>query len=119
MRSELSSWLAWEKGWTLASVEVGVREQVWEETGFVVAVNSQPESRLGSRRERRTLGGRVAEQVGEDHRPPSDSERKGDISDGILAATVLEYSPESYQNILKQAPFQCTCIVQRYAWLVA
>ena len=27
-----------------------------------------------------------------------------DISDGILAATVLEHSPESYQNILKQAP---------------
>ena len=27
-----------------------------------------------------------------------------DISDGILAATVLEYSPGSYQNILKQAP---------------
>ena len=27
-----------------------------------------------------------------------------DISDGILAATVLEYSPESYQIILKQAP---------------
>ena len=27
-----------------------------------------------------------------------------DISGGILAATVLEHSPESYQNILKQAP---------------
>ena len=27
-----------------------------------------------------------------------------DISDGILAATVLEHSPEAYQNILKQAP---------------
>ena len=27
-----------------------------------------------------------------------------DISDGILAATVLEHSPENYQNILKQAP---------------
>ena len=27
-----------------------------------------------------------------------------DISDGFLAATVLEHSPESYQNILKQAP---------------
>ena len=27
-----------------------------------------------------------------------------DISDGILAATALEHSPESYQNILKQAP---------------
>ena len=27
-----------------------------------------------------------------------------DISDGILAAAVLEHSPESYQNILKQAP---------------
>ena len=27
-----------------------------------------------------------------------------DISDGISAATVLEHSPESYQNILKQAP---------------
>ena len=27
-----------------------------------------------------------------------------DMSDGILAATVLEHSPESYQNILKQAP---------------
>ena len=27
-----------------------------------------------------------------------------DISDGILAATVLEHSPESYQNIQKQAP---------------
>ena len=27
-----------------------------------------------------------------------------DISDGILVATVLEHSPESYQNILKQAP---------------
>ena len=27
-----------------------------------------------------------------------------DISDGILAAMVLEHSPESYQNILKQAP---------------
>ena len=27
-----------------------------------------------------------------------------DISDGILAATVLEHSLESYQNILKQAP---------------
>ena len=27
-----------------------------------------------------------------------------DISDGIWAATVLEHSPESYQNILKQAP---------------
>ena len=27
-----------------------------------------------------------------------------DISNGILAATVLEHSPESYQNILKQAP---------------
>ena len=27
-----------------------------------------------------------------------------DISDGILAATVLEHSPKSYQNILKQAP---------------
>ena len=26
-----------------------------------------------------------------------------DISDSILAATVLEHSPESYQNILKQA----------------
>ena len=26
------------------------------------------------------------------------------ISDGILAAKVLEHSPESYQNILKQAP---------------
>ena len=28
-----------------------------------------------------------------------------DISNGILAATVLEHSPESYQNILKQVPF--------------
>ena len=27
-----------------------------------------------------------------------------DISDDILAATVLEHSPESYQNILKQVP---------------
>ena len=27
-----------------------------------------------------------------------------DISDGIFAATVLEHSPESYQNTLKQAP---------------
>ena len=27
-----------------------------------------------------------------------------DISDGIFAATVLEHSPESYQNVLKQAP---------------
>ena len=27
-----------------------------------------------------------------------------DISDGILAATVLEHSPEAYENILKQAP---------------
>ena len=27
-----------------------------------------------------------------------------DISDGILAATVLEHSPECYQNILKQVP---------------
>ena len=27
-----------------------------------------------------------------------------DISDGILAATVLEHSPGAYQNILKQAP---------------
>ena len=27
-----------------------------------------------------------------------------DISDGILAATVLEHSPDSYQNILMQAP---------------
>ena len=27
-----------------------------------------------------------------------------DISDGILAATVLEHSPERYQNIVKQAP---------------
>ena len=27
-----------------------------------------------------------------------------DISGGILAATVLEHSPESHQNILKQAP---------------
>ena len=27
-----------------------------------------------------------------------------DISDGILAATVLEHSSESYHNILKQAP---------------
>ena len=27
-----------------------------------------------------------------------------DISDAILAATVLKHSPESYQNILKQAP---------------
>ena len=41
-----------------------------------------------------------------------------DISDGILAATVLEHSPESYQNILKQAPFQGASIVQRNAWLV-
>ena len=41
-----------------------------------------------------------------------------DISDGILAATVLEHSSESHQNILKQAPFQCASIVQRNAWLV-
>ena len=27
-----------------------------------------------------------------------------DISDGIMAATVLEHSPEAHQNILKQAP---------------
>ena len=27
-----------------------------------------------------------------------------DISDGILVATVLEHSPEAYQNILRQAP---------------
>ena len=27
-----------------------------------------------------------------------------DISDGILAAAVLEHSPESFQNILKQTP---------------
>ena len=43
-----------------------------------------------------------------------------DISDGILAATVLEHSPGSYQNILKQASSnQCANIVQRNAWLVA
>ena len=42
-----------------------------------------------------------------------------DISDGILAAAVLEHSPETYQKILKQAPFKCARIVQCYAWLVA
>ena len=41
-----------------------------------------------------------------------------DISDGILAATVLEHSPESCQSILKASPFQCASIVQRNAWLV-
>ena len=40
-----------------------------------------------------------------------------DISDGILAATVLEHSPESYQNILKQAPSNVRA-VQRNACLV-
>ena len=52
----------------MASIEVGVRGQVWEQTSCVVAVSE-------------------------------------DISDGILAATVLEHSREAYQNILKQAPF--------------
>ena len=41
-----------------------------------------------------------------------------DISDGILAATVLENSPESYQNILKQAPsyVRASCSAKR-GWL--
>ena len=51
--------------------------------------------------ERRSLGGRVAEQVGEDLNRTASGV---DISDGVLAATVLEHSPESHQNILKQAP---------------
>ena len=41
-----------------------------------------------------------------------------DISDGILAATVLEHSPESYQKHPEASPFQCASIVQRNAWLV-
>ena len=40
-----------------------------------------------------------------------------DISDGILAATVLEHSLEAYHNILKQSPSKVR-IVQRNAWLV-
>ena len=36
--------------------------------------------------------------------PLSDTASGVDISDGILAATVLEHSPKSYQNILKQDP---------------
>ena len=41
-----------------------------------------------------------------------------DISDGILAATELEHSPESYQNILKQAPsnVRASCSAMR-GWL--
>ena len=41
-----------------------------------------------------------------------------DISDGILAATVLEHSLESYQHIPEASPFPCARIVQRNAWLV-
>ena len=35
-----------------------------------------------------------------------------DISDGILPAAVLEHSPESFQNILKQAP---SCVRASYS----
>ena len=42
-----------------------------------------------------------------------------DVSGGTLAATVLEHSLDNFQNILKQAPFQCAGILQCYAWLFA
>ena len=42
-----------------------------------------------------------------------------DISDGILAATVLENSLEAYHNILNQAPFHCACIVPCNVWMVS
>ena len=75
----------------MASIEVGIRGQVWEQTSCVVAGSSQPENvELLHRWEKTISLYRTASGV--------------DISDGILAATVLEHSPEAYQNILKQAP---------------
>ena len=59
---------------SIASIEVGVRGQVWEQTSCVVAENSQPKTWLGGGRKRWTLAGRIAEQVGEDHQPLPDSQ---------------------------------------------
>ena len=53
--------------------------QVREQTSCVVARNSQPKGSLGGWRKRWSLGGRVAEQMGEDHWPLPDSEWSGHL----------------------------------------
>ena len=100
----------------MASVDVGVRGQVWKQISCVVARNSQPKAAW----EADTRDGRsVVESLNMWEKTIGLWTASGvDISDCILAATVLEHSLESYQNILKQAPFQRASIVQRNAWLV-
>ena len=86
----------------MASVEVGVWGQVWEQQAALLRGILNPRAAW----EADTRDGSVAESLNRWektiglYRTASGT----DISDGILAATVLEHSLESYQNILKQAP---------------
>ena len=86
----------------MASVDVGVRGHVWDGNRQAALLRGILNPRAGWEADARgTLGGgnrwektislyRTASGVG--------------ISDGILAATVLEHSPENNQNILTEAP---------------